>query len=396
MSTFNHHDLRLVDPGFGSSLTSTIIELDSLRNKRLGGGVHPAVFFQLKEIFQLLESLGSVRIEGNNTTLSEIVEQKIEGSTPKDESSKEIENMEKAMDFVDENIRPGSTLDHAFIRELHKIVVSDLKPYPEGEGDRTPGQYRGHDVSIKHAEHRPPSHIQVQSYMDELVNFINASLDKQYLLLNTAISHHRFAWIHPFGNGNGRVVRLLTYAMLIKQGFNVSEGRILNPTAIFCIDRDKYYSMLALADKGDVGGILEWSGYVLSGLLEEINKIDNLLDMNYLVNRILIPAITTCRNNKSLGALQADILEIAAKKMVINAGDIHHLMPKQVSAGRSREIRKLKDAGLLLPLDSRSRISDKGRSYVLAFANSYLLRGVIEALRKESFLGVQALDKPKL
>lgn len=394
MATFNHYDLHLVDPGFGSKLTSTIIELDALRNKRLGGNVHPAVFFQLKDIFQLLESLGSARIEGNNTTLSEIVEQRIVGEVPEDESSKEIDNMERAMDFVDENIKPGSNIDHAFIRELHKIVVSGLKPPPSGEGDREPGLYRGHDVSIKNATHRPPLHVQVQEYMDELIIFMNTDAGKQYLLLNAAISHHRFAWIHPFGNGNGRVVRLLTYAMLIKQGFNVSEGRILNPTAIFCIDREKYYSKLALADQGTDDGILRWSDYVLSGLLEEINKIDNLLNMDYLVSRILVPAIQICRDNRSIGPLQADILEIAAKKMVITAADIHQLMPKQISAARSREIRKLKDAGLLLPVDSRRNISEKGRSYVLAFANSYLLRGVVESLRKEKFLGVQALDKP--
>jgi hypothetical protein len=33
---------------------------------------------------------------------------------------------------------------------------------------------------------------------------------------------------------NGRTVRLFTYAMLVKTGFNVNVGRIINPTAVFC------------------------------------------------------------------------------------------------------------------------------------------------------------------
>ncbi|WP_171253366.1 Fic family protein, partial [Acinetobacter baumannii] len=67
-----------------------------------------------------------------------------------------------------------------------------------------------------------------------------------------ALAHHRFGWIHPFGNGNGRVVRLFTYSLLIKYGFNVTTGGgILNPTAVFCNDRNKYYEMLSIADNGD-------------------------------------------------------------------------------------------------------------------------------------------------
>jgi hypothetical protein len=48
---FEHHDLRLVEPSFGSKLTDLIIELEHLRKKRLGGTTPALVFFQLKNIF---------------------------------------------------------------------------------------------------------------------------------------------------------------------------------------------------------------------------------------------------------------------------------------------------------------------------------------------------------
>ena len=70
--------------------------------------------------------------------------------------------------------------------------------------------------------------------MNELFDFINQDSGAKFDLLKTAIAHHRFVWIHPFGNGDGRTVRLFTYAMLIKLGFNVNVGRIINPTAVLC------------------------------------------------------------------------------------------------------------------------------------------------------------------
>lgn len=118
----------------------------------------------------------------------------------------------------------------------------------------------------------------VPELMHELVEFINRDDKSQYDLIKVALVHHRFGWIHPFGNGNGRTVRLLTYALLLKYGFNVGDyGRLINPTAIFCCDRDKYYEMLTKADSGTEKGIYEWCLYVLKGLLHERKKLDILL-----------------------------------------------------------------------------------------------------------------------
>lgn len=89
---FVHYDLALVEPDFRSSLTDLIIELDFLRRKSLTGSTHPAVFFQLKHIFHLLESLGSARIEGNNTTLLEYIEAKIESDRTKSTDIREKRN----------------------------------------------------------------------------------------------------------------------------------------------------------------------------------------------------------------------------------------------------------------------------------------------------------------
>ena len=74
---FKHFDLKLVEPSFESKVTDLIIELDYLRKKFLGGSTPPYIFFQIKHIFHMLESIGSARIEGNRTTILEYIETKI-------------------------------------------------------------------------------------------------------------------------------------------------------------------------------------------------------------------------------------------------------------------------------------------------------------------------------
>lgn len=119
---------------------------------------------------------------------------------------REMENIEAAMTYIEDSIQSGDGLTEHFIRELHAIAVKDL----EREGDATPGAYRLKPVQIAQSEHLPPDIVKVPDYMQELVAFINESHPPKYDLIKVALAHHRFGWIHPFGNGNGRVVRLLT------------------------------------------------------------------------------------------------------------------------------------------------------------------------------------------
>ena len=55
-------------------ITDLVLELEKLRYKVLEGTTHPLVFMQIKNVFHMLESIGSSRIEGNNTTIMDYVE----------------------------------------------------------------------------------------------------------------------------------------------------------------------------------------------------------------------------------------------------------------------------------------------------------------------------------
>lgn len=377
------YELKLEEPEFGSNLTRLILELDHLRKKRLRGSTHPQVFFQLKHIFHTLESIGSARIEGNNTTIAEYIETKLEGSeSPKDQGIIEIRNIEKAMAFIEENVEEYN-INRMFVSEMHKRIVDGLLPPPEGEGDHTPGYYRTINVKIAKSDHVPPDWARIDEFMDELFEFIKKDDGPQYDLLKVAIAHHRFVWAHPFGNGNGRTVRLFTYAMLVKLGFNVNVGRILNPTAVFCSNRDDYYKYLSGADSGSKEGILSWCEYVLGGLRDEIEKIDNLLDYEYLKAEVLIPTIKYSVERAYITDLESKILKRVIEKQKVQASDLKDIFKGKVSAEISRQIRKLIDKKMLVPLEEGKR------TYLLRFDNNYLLRGIINSLGDKGFLPVR-------
>ncbi len=378
---FLHYDLKLIEPLFGSSLTDLIIELDYLRKKTLGGSTHPKVFFQLKHIFHTLESIGSARIEGNNTTIAEYIETKLAETKKVPPSIKEIQNIEKAMAFIEENVK-SYPINRAFLSEMHKMIVDGLLPPPNGEGDTSPGEYRKINLKINKSSHKPPDWLKVDDYMNELIDFVNRDDSPKYDLLKAAIAHHRFVWVHPFGNGNGRTVRLFTYAMLVKTGFNVNVGRIINPTAVFCSNRNDYYSYLSEADKGTEQGMITWVEYVLKGLKEEIEKIDKLTDYNFLRKEILIPTISHSLERKYINDLEAKILKKAIDMQVVQAADVKEFFIGKADAEVSRQIRKLIHKKMLVPE------KEGARKYILRFDNSYLLRSVIKLLGDKGFLPV--------
>lgn len=385
MAAFNHFDLALLNPTFDSPLVDVLHELEHLRRLKLGGSTPAPLFFQLKRIFHMLESLGSARIEGNHTTLADYVESSLEGTATAGDQLSEIANIEEAMTYIESVMQPGDTVSEHFIRELHALAVRHLVR----EGDATPGTYRVGQVQIAQSEHLPPDGLLVGGYMQELVAFINHDDAPKYDLIKVALAHHRFGWIHPFGNGNGRVVRLMTYALMIKYGFNVKAGgRVLNPTAVFCSDRDQYYAMLACADAGSTAMLEKWCLYVLQGVLNELKKVDQLTQYDYLKSKILVPALSYARSRTLITAQEEAVLLSTVKSGVAKAADLSAAMPGLSAAQRTYQIKKLVERKMLHP------IAPNARQYTLGFDSSYLIRGVIHALTQERFISAPLTGQP--
>jgi Fic family protein len=188
-------------------------------------------------------------------------------------------------------------------------------------------------------------------------------------------------WIHPFGNGNGRVGRLLTYAMLIRKGFSVE--RIINPTAVFCLDRDRYNTNLTQADTGSIEGLYNWCEFVLTGLHRELAKIDKLLEFSFFSKRIVEPALRISVDQEWITQEEYKILHLTIEKdqQYICARDI--MTKLDTNKPVSYKINQLKAKQMLESMPSMPR------KYHLRFDNNYILRGVIQTLKNEGYLTVE-------
>lgn len=368
------HEIKYPEFAFDSDLTRAIIGLERARANLGHGTTPPEFFFQLKDLFQLLTSIMSARIEGNRTSILDAVvgdsrRRMSSDAGPLDEGVQEILNIQEAIDFIEERVRT-SPINHSFVRELHQLVVQGLSR----EGDRTPGAYRLGEVRIGKSAHRPPWPADVFDDMTGLIEFIAEDVEPQMQLLQAAIAHHRFLWIHPFGNGNGRVSRLVTYAMLVKQRFtSASDYRAVNPTAVFGSDRQGYYDNLEAADSLTNAGIVAWCTYVLAGLNTDLKKLSQLSDADFVTTQILIPAIERLRAAGGLTVGEARALGIAARRPVVKAGDLAEALPGS-AATRSQAVRRILDRHLLKP------VAEGGRTYQLVFAPNDLTVHIVNRL----------------
>jgi Fic family protein len=138
-----------------------------------------------------------------------------------------------------------------------------------------------------------------------------------------------------------------------------------------------------MADTGKDKGILSWCEYVLRGLKDEIEKIDRLLDYDYLKGEILLPAIRYSHERKFVTDIEAKILRIAVEKQVMQAGDIKRIFEGKKPSEISRNIGRLKDKKMLMPIEEGTR------KYVIRFDNNFLLRGIIKLLGDKGFLPIK-------
>ena len=383
--TKHMHPLRTINPSFSSPLVSEIFALEKIRYTRLGGTTPPWLFYDLKEIMHILESVASARIEGNRTTVVGAAIDSLDSDKPaENEDFQELRNIRKAIEFI-ENVVGGKNpqpITPSMIREVQKIMVDGLRR----DGSKTPGQWRHEPVRISNSPHTPPEHVEIPALVQELCDYIEQGNEGKLDMIKIATAHHRFAAIHPFDNGNGRTARILTYAMLVKAKFiDKSKRTVLNPSAIFCIDRQRYYDMLSAADTGTDKGLEEWCLYVAQGITAEMDRVNRLLDRDYAVEHIIEPALRNALDSKFISQDEYGILKIAMQKDIIQAQDVKQLfgVSKSASVQTSRVLSNMKDKKLLIVHPNYQK------KYVMRFANNYLLHDVLKAMDRNGLLAVE-------
>ena len=119
---------------------------------------------------------------------------------------------------------------------------------------------------------------------------------------------------------------------------------------------------------------------MLTGVRDELNKVDQLANYRHLQSKVLMPALAYARQRQLITAQEEAVLAATIKAKVVKAGDLAAAMPGLNATQRTYQVRKLVDSGMLCP------IKPGARQYSIGFAHNMLLRGVIRALTDEGFI----------
>ena len=167
---------------------------------------------------------GSTALEGNPLSESQIADF-LSGKAGLDSEGREfrqILNADVAQNWVRDRFGPGRPpISLEDILHMHELMtrLSD-------EIDNVPGRLRTHGVTVGTAAlggvHPGAPHEVLPRLMTGFVEFVNSSrLRSEHPVVRALLAHFFLVTIHPFGDGNGRVSRLVEAAILYEGGYNV-------------------------------------------------------------------------------------------------------------------------------------------------------------------------------
>ena len=190
----------------------------------------------LKQYFDVELTYNSNAIEGNTLTITEtkvILEDGItigKGKTLREHL--EVINHKEAIDYVEDIVNKNIDISESIIKNLHYIILKTIN-------NQNAGKYRNVNVLISASKHRPPEHFLVPQEMEDLIKWYDENKNKLHPIKLAAEFHHKFTFIHPFIDGNGRCGRLLMNLILMRCGYPI--------TVIRMEDRNEYMNALEKA-----------------------------------------------------------------------------------------------------------------------------------------------------
>ncbi len=250
-----------------------------------GAPLHPDTAREVNQVYLTKGAHGTTSIEGN--TLSEeqvrqIVDGQLKLPKSREYQAKEVENIVQAYGVIVDDIlesRPMSVTPER-VKTFNAMVLDGL----EVEDGVTPGACRAHAVGVLGYRAAPAEDCEyllerMCSWLEELLEGIEPKNDLSTRFVHTVLiavlAHLYLAWIHPFGDGNGRTARLLEFQILVSSGLiSVPAAHVLSDH--YNLTRDKYYRELDRAGRsgGKLGHLLMYAlqGFV-DGLAQQIDRI---------------------------------------------------------------------------------------------------------------------------
>lgn len=275
---------------------------------------------KIERVSILKSSLYSARIEGNPLTLEEF------DMVPSEEQKNiEIFNILKAVEFIDKNIKAGQEISEKEILKLHAIIMEDLFSQHGVFRQEMGAIFNAAGVAV----YLSPPPKQISALLTKLFSYIN-SRDEKFPLVSALIAHLIFEKIHPFIDGNGRVGRLLIFAILKSKNWHFE----VNIPFEEYLDEHKsdyyYYLDIGLKD------VEEYLIFMLNAFLIQTEKTKKLIeDETNKKERIFLPP------------RQEEIFNIVKDHLVISFDQIRRRFLKIPERTLRYDLKKLLDLKLI-------------------------------------------------
>lgn len=238
----------------------------------------PTAAAELMQVYLVKGMLATTAIEGN--TLSEdevrrILDQTLELPPSREYLEREIENVLAAYNLARRELLEDPRLPFSVERlcEYNRLILDGL----ELEEGVVPGEIREHSVVV--GSYRAAPAEDAEHLLERLCEWLNGDefdappespeLAAPLAVVKAIVAHLYLAWIHPFGDGNGRTARLLELQILLSAGFPVPACQLLSNH--YNQTRSEYYRQLALSSR-DPRGVISFLEYASRGFVDQLRE----------------------------------------------------------------------------------------------------------------------------
>ena len=289
------------------------------------------------------EAVYSSVIEGAFNSREQAAEFIRRNKQPRNKSEQMVKNNYDALTYVLEHLE--DEINEETILQIARIVTRS------GAEVQVTG-YRDGAVYVTGREgvvYTPPQADAVPEMMRLLVEFIQKS--ELHPLLKACIAHFYFVYVHPFGDGNGRTARALSYMMLLQAGYDFF--RYFSISGVVAEERGKYYRSMRNVEDSD--GDMTYFIDAYSGMLARtVEKMEHHLKYHVLARQKL----KALEQNGTLNERQLKgakwLLEGSNSSVTVEAWRRKY---KVVTETARRDLLALCDAGLLSrELDGRKAV----------------------------------------
>lgn len=264
-------DMRDVSP----KLWMALGEVQSKCEHLAGAALKPSIAARLHGIYMAKGIMATAAIEGN-TLSEEEVEKRIGGDLPLPPSKEylgiEIDNVLAAANGIIRHVMDGdgAPIKKDDILSYNKQILENLVV----EDHVTPGEIRKTAVGVSGYRGAPAEDC---DYLMDRLCFWLASEDFRaekgyeivYGIIKAIVAHIYIAWIHPFGDGNGRTARMLEVRILLESGAPSDAAQLLSNH--YNETRHEYYRVLDLISKNG-GNIKPFIEYAVNGIRDQLRE----------------------------------------------------------------------------------------------------------------------------